>query len=390
MSIKYLYVTQKPENIYAVTIYNTNAPMKGLSGIKFVIPHFHNDPLVLVDNFLTTHGFLFMPFNPPIIGGSSVIKGKTYDLREKPFPLADLYLALGLLQSDVLMRFDEKLNAQINTRVDSKLVERIIGLETEIDHLRESVNRQVSSIGLDFRSAISAIKDDLTECLLTVKTDLEVAIKSLDIRVETLETSIVTEDRMQAFNERIKGFSKVISENIVSIPLFTEVNSLRNKLETVANNVGNMETMVSDIETSVNGLKMYVTDEFINVKTIVSEQIDTIAADLMVTKQSISHKHFINDEYFNESSDENSDHEEEENEENHGTIIEDYVPKAVIETEDPPEGHEEDLSRDLSEGLHEDREEDSNENREECENNVQKNNVQKNNMTESKWLSYWF
>lgn len=372
MSIKYLYVTQKPENIYAVTIYNTNAPMKGLSGVKFAIPHYHNDPLVLVDNFLTTHGFLFMPFNPPIMGGSSVIKGKTYDLREKPFPLADLYLALGPLQSDVLMRFDEKLSGQYSIKVDTKLVERIASLETELENVRESVGRQISSIGLDFRSAITALKEDLTDCLLNVKSDLESAIKSLDIRVETLETSIVTEDRMHAFNERIKGFSKVISENIVSVPLYTEVSSLRNKLGIVEKTVEDLESMMTIMESAVNGVKMYVTDEFINVKTIVSEQIDTIAADLEETKQNISHKHFINDEYFVESDsegdiNENDDHENESETGHEAGLIEDYVSS---------------LGNDLGRNMVEDLKED-------CEGPVE-NVEQKNNMTESKWLPYWF
>lgn len=283
MSIKYLYVTQKPDNIYTVTIYNTSAPIKGLSHIKFVVPHYHNDPMILIDNFLTTHGFLFMVFNPPVIGG---FKGKTYDLREKPFPLADLYLALGPLQSDVLMKFDEKLGTI------SKLDTRMNTLESEIKDLRGSLGTDLIKV---ISEHIGTFKEELNKIsevpdINGIKEGLERSMRALDIRVETLETNIVTEDRMNFLNERIRSFSKIISENTVSIPVFTEISMMRDRL--------------NSIESSINNFKTYVADEFINVKTIVSEQIEELTTEIVDTKQSISHKHFINDEYFGDSSSE--------------------------------------------------------------------------------------
>lgn len=97
MSIRYLYVTQRDEEPASITVHDFGSLQPNIKDIKFMIMHCSCDAIGHVVRFLTKGGYVYTQCH--------ATSGETFRVTAGGrFPLAELYLSLGQLQSEVILK----------------------------------------------------------------------------------------------------------------------------------------------------------------------------------------------------------------------------------------------------------------------------------------------
>lgn len=188
-TVKYLYVTQRPDDLFTVTVYNSSNLLTGMSNVRFMIMHYSTDPIGIIQSFLTSNSFIFVPTRIAT-RDPNVINAYSFVVHTKIFPLTELYLTLGPLQTEVIIRMNMKIDNNTNGTA-------ITNLQNTVSSLNEQVNiheKSLSGYSLDikeYRDAILSIQN---------------SVSSLNERVSHLERSLsgyttnIKEDRDMLMN----------------------------------------------------------------------------------------------------------------------------------------------------------------------------------------------
>ncbi len=191
MSINYLYVSQRDEDPSSVIISDYRSLQPNVRDMKFMVMHCGGDIMGCVGRFLTRGGYMYTQaaaFAP------SSIASQTFRLTQsKPFPLSDLYLVLGPLQSEVIMKIYHRQPFDVDMKA---LVEGV-----------EKMSTLVAGIMKD--------KEDGDKLLATVVTEnmemrREMEVLSGMIASQTLLISEMT-DRLIGMNERAMAQADKVS-----------------------------------------------------------------------------------------------------------------------------------------------------------------------------------
>jgi hypothetical protein len=137
MSIHYLYVSQRDEDPSSVTIVDYKALQPNIRDMKFMIMHCGGDVMGCVNRFLTRGGY---QYTQAAAFAPASISAHTFRLMHaKPFPLSELYLTLGPLQSEVIIRLYNRQPIDVNINALVETVDKVAHRIDETDKLLASV-----------------------------------------------------------------------------------------------------------------------------------------------------------------------------------------------------------------------------------------------------------
>lgn len=130
--MRYLYIIFRPDDIYTIVVHNSMKVLSGVTNIKFALMHVHQDPLSIIQKFLTTYPLTFVPQtltnkNPDIIDSRS------YTVHLRAFPVYELYISLQSIQLEPLIM----MNNRINDTVVS--VHKLHNLEKAVSDMRTEI-----------------------------------------------------------------------------------------------------------------------------------------------------------------------------------------------------------------------------------------------------------
>lgn len=195
MSLKYLYITQKPDDAYTITIYNTSQLMPGLQHVKYMIPHLHSNPFDVIQNFLTSNGHMYIP-NKITNRDSAIINAYIYAIQGRHVPIADLYLSVVPLQTEALLKIYNRVLSNDQSISISNLnssIEAIIGrlnniekeyTEPDLSKLDEKITKNKDY----FMSEMSNIRGEML-LLSTLMTVLQSDIQSLKTEINEIKVT---------------------------------------------------------------------------------------------------------------------------------------------------------------------------------------------------------
>lgn len=144
MSLKYLYICQKPEDFHTVTVYNTTHAMPGLQHVKYMIPHISTNPFDTIQIYLTSNSVMYVP-SKVHSRDPSIISAQQYIMQGKYMPIHKFYLASIPLQADVLMKLYTKVNTTTHDHVISNLNSSIDAIISRIDDIDNNAKKNATS-----------------------------------------------------------------------------------------------------------------------------------------------------------------------------------------------------------------------------------------------------
>lgn len=255
MSLKYLYIVQKPNDCNTVTIYNTSHLMPGLQHVKYTVPHVSSTPFDVIQNYLTSKGVMYSPTKLHS-KDPSIITSYNYLMQGKCLPIHKFYLATHPLQAEVLL----------------KLYTKVTG--TNNDHIISNLNSSVEAI-------IGRIDNIDTACRMSITADI---MNDVDKKIKEHHNIISARDEyVSSVIQSLIGITSSMSREIKE--LYTTVEHLR-------------ET-VSALETKVDAKIDARVDA--KIEETINATVTSIKTEINTIKDDIEGRHYINDKYFEES-----------------------------------------------------------------------------------------
>lgn len=252
MSIRYLYVTQRDEEPTTVTVLDYTGMQSSSRDVKFMVMHCSIDIIGTISRFLTKEGYIFNQSRSHHVGA---LIAETFKISAGGrFPVTDLYLALGPLQSEVV----SKLYLRNPIDVDVKaLVEKIDAVSKSIevsDKMFGDVVRENQTLRAMLESANASVREDvvrenqiLRELLDSTSTVLRTSIAHLQSRI----------DEIMRNNEEIQ--IKINGALSTSSTIRTEIASVRGLLVQSRQDAEETNTAIRDevtkLSTMIEGLK---------------------------------------------------------------------------------------------------------------------------------------
>lgn len=201
MSINYLYVSQRDEDPSSVIISDYRSLQPNVRDMKFMIMHCGGDIMGCVGRFLTRGGYMYTQaaaFAP------SSIASQTFRLTQsKPFPLSDLYLILGPLQSEVIMKIYHRQPFDVDMKAFVESVEKMSGLVAGVMKDKEDGDRLLATVvteNMEMRRETELLSGMIASqsLLISEMTDRLVGMNeramSQDDRIATQDDRIATQD----------------------------------------------------------------------------------------------------------------------------------------------------------------------------------------------------
>lgn len=172
MSIRYLYVIQRDEEPATITILDYASLQPNIRDMKFMIMHCSVDVIGAISRFLTKGGYIFNQSHSHHVGA---LVSETFKIvAGGRFPISDMYLVLGPLQSEVIV----KLYLRNPIDVDVKaLIEKIDTVSKSI----EVSDKLFSDIVLENQALRKMV-----DALIATNTSLRVDVDQLS--AESAET----------------------------------------------------------------------------------------------------------------------------------------------------------------------------------------------------------
>lgn len=139
MSVKYLYFSQKNSDPYSITVYNTSGLVPSITNVKFMIMHYSSDPFGIIQGFLTSNGYIFTP-NRINTKDHNIVEANHYTTHTKHFPVNELFLALGPLQTEVIIRMNARISENTNGTAIQNLTNNIAEIRCSMGNLLERIS----------------------------------------------------------------------------------------------------------------------------------------------------------------------------------------------------------------------------------------------------------
>lgn len=253
MSIHYLYVSQHDEEPSSIIVSDYKTLQSNIKDMKFMIMHCGGDIMACISRFLTKSGYIFTQaaHHAPLAITSNVFR----ITQSRPFPMSDLYLTLGPLQSEVIMKLYHRqpIDVDIKSLVNNvALIEHRISesdkliatIVTENMQLREA-NKHLSSGTIDLRKKI--------ETLETTNAEMMNRIDYMTLQISSLEGSV---------NEKINDITATLAKGVIINKDYFEDDTESSATPTIAESISNDQPEdVPDAENKTIAENNTITDE---------------------------------------------------------------------------------------------------------------------------------
>jgi uncharacterized protein YoxC len=260
MSIRYLYVIQRDEEPTTVTVFDFLAPQTTVRDVKFMVMHCGADIVGTISKFLTKGGYLF---NQSHSFHAGAIISETFKIGSgNRFPLNEMYLVLGPLQSEVMvklqMRSDvgpimDKIdtiskNIEVNDKLFANVVNENRSLRSDLVRVTSTVDELrgiISGMSKDNESLRSYVKQltesvkEQTECMQSLGGDIKEMSEDCQNLREDCQNLRDDCQNLRDDNENLRGDNQLLSD------YNKELWSM----------VGTLSESVDDLKTTVAGIR---------------------------------------------------------------------------------------------------------------------------------------
>lgn len=190
--MKYLYIIQRPDDPFTITVYNSVRPLDNVSNIKFALLHDQEDPIGVIHKFLISYPLVFIP-QAVITRDPDIIESRSYTIH-KTFPINELFVTLSRLQFETLARMNTKLEKLIEE--NKTLKEGIALLEKRIIQEIRGI-RDINNLCMVNNKEMAERVEQLEGSIIDVKSHTEL----LDKKVESRGTILINPDHFSCDSE---------------------------------------------------------------------------------------------------------------------------------------------------------------------------------------------